>query len=93
MIDEDIKPVWRGEWHPGFNSEAREWIGECDGEFYFSFEISPAHDERLHDWSGPYATRAEADAKLKKVIEAWRQRIDEIWQAWEDREITEFERP
>lgn len=92
MIDENIEPVWRSEWHPGFNSEGREYIGECDGEFYFAFEISPAEDEQPLDWSGPYATRAEAHAKLKAVLQRWEQCIDDMWQAWEDREIAEFDR-
>jgi hypothetical protein len=93
MIDDSIEPVWRSEWHPSFNCEAREWLGECAGEFYFAFEISPAHDEQRLDWSGPYVTRAEAHAKLKKVFESWEQRDGEIWQAWEDRQIAEFDRP
>jgi hypothetical protein len=92
MIDETIETVWRSDWHPGFNSEAREWIGQCDGEFYFAFEISPGHDEQLPDWSGPYSTRAEARAKLKAVFEAWVRRDSEIWQAWEDDEIANFDR-
>jgi hypothetical protein len=92
MIDEAIETVWRSEWHPGFNSEAREWIGQCDGEFYFAFEISPLDDEQLLDWSAPYDTRAEAEAKLKEVFDAWQRCIDETWQAWEDREIANCER-
>jgi hypothetical protein len=92
MIDETIETVWRSEWHPGFNCEARERIGQCDGEFYFAFEISPAHDEQLLDWSGPYATRAEAQAKLMAVFEAWERRDSEIWQDWEDRQIANFDR-
>jgi hypothetical protein len=92
MIDETIETVWRSDWHPGFNSEAREWIGKCDGQFYFAFEISPSHDEQLRDWSGPYATQAEAHAKLKAVFEAWERRIDEIWQAWEDDQIANLDR-
>jgi hypothetical protein len=91
MIDETIRSIWRSDWSHGFNCEAREWLGECDGEFYFAFEISPAEDEQLLDWSGPYATRAEARVKVNAVCERWEQRMDQLWEDWEQRQIAEFE--
>lgn len=91
MID-GIQPLWRSEWYPGFTSEGREWLGECDGKFYFALEISPADDEQLLEWHGPFGTRDEAKAKLLAAFERWQQRVDELWQDWEDRQIAEFDR-
>jgi hypothetical protein len=88
--ENEIRPIHESEWHQGFNSECREHLGQDkDGGFYYAFEVGE-HDDDLF-WHGPYNTRDAAEEALGKAYERWDERTSEREQAYEDRQIAQFE--
>jgi hypothetical protein len=86
------KIIYQSEWHPAFDSESREYIGQRrDGMYYYALEISPQEDEQELSWHGPYETRAEAKEQLKLACNCWDERVLKREEAWEAEQIAQLE--
>ena len=84
--------VWESGWHQGFGEEAQEYIGLDNGKYYCAFTRSPAEDEEYLCWDGPYDTREAAEEVLSERFDRWQNIRGEIEDAYQERQIAEFER-
>ena len=81
--------IYESEWHQGFGSEAKEYIGiDSDQRFHYALEIGEAED---FTWHGPYETRVQAEEALEEAYNQWDQRVSKREEAWEAQQIAELE--
>jgi len=86
--DDSPEIIYESEWHQGFGSECKEYLGkDFDRLFYYGLEIG----EQDLVWHGPYETREEAEEHLAAAYDRWDQRVSKREEAWEAQQIAELE--
>lgn len=89
QCDNEPEIIYESEWHQGFGSEAKEYIGiDSDQRFHYALEIGDAED---FSWHGPYETRVQAEEALEEAYNQWDQRVSKREEAWEAQQIAQFE--